>query len=161
MLIIFGEAHFKAESVKSITDEIIKRKPKFVLHELIYNGIFTPSEAKRALAHCSGKGICDKDTNSDLFELAVKCDFTLVGCDLSIRDLEKYKNPIDGFRDREEKMVKVMKAYADMNAVAVVGDAHLRTTSGPVGFESLIQKAIKDGALNAIVIRAPKKFREF
>ena len=163
-IMIFGEAHFEPESVKSIDEAIRRLKPTVIVHELLDDRIFTVDEAKKALAN-AGKpnSPCDPQTNIDVFQLGVDLNAKLFGCDLSQRQKAELKSqPLSKqFAEREKRMLEVIFGIEDKsNMVVVVGDIHLRKTYPRNMGPSAITEAIQNGLLKAVVIRAADMFRE-
>lgn len=130
-MVIFGESHFDALSRNFIEQEIIKRKPAVIVHELLYDSCIPKKDIPIYLNSCSVGGICDPLLNKDIFQLGLAVGADLIGCDLAQSEFLKIKNePLSvQFKVRELHMLKTIKSVLkkEKNICVVVGDIHLRT----------------------------------
>lgn len=164
---IYGENHFKKESVEFIRNEIIKHKPEVLIHELVFDANLSVTDVIEELKNCNGKGYCDRRFNKDIFELCAELRIPLLGCDLSEKELESLKGSRPEevrkrFKLREERMVKMFLKYQGDRVICVVGDTHLRQgVSTVLGLPSPIVRAVEDKRLVATIIRTRAEYREF
>lgn len=166
---IYGEAHFQQASVKFIRDEIIRLKPRVLIHELVGDHAIAANDVDQHLRDCVIGGICDPETNRDIFEIASELKIPLIGCDLSVDELGSIKRLSleKQLALREKRMLEIIRisSYAAgpkaSNVVAVVGDIHLREKKNPeLGYPSVIYSAVRAGTLKAEIIRCDKQWRE-
>lgn len=139
-LYFFGEDHSKLKEIAKIDAKIVKLKPDYLLHELLYADMALTKEViEQRLLHCKEGGLCDPRLNKDIYELGLANNIKLVGIDLDVNGLTHL--PLaEQFKRRERHMVKMIEKYRLKGTVCVVvGDAHLRTErSIELGEPSLI-----------------------
>lgn len=148
-MVIFGESHFDALSRNFIEQEIIKRKPAVIVHELLYDSYIKKQDIQLHLDSCSIGGVCDPLLNKDIFQLGLAVGADLIGCDLSQLEFLKIKNkPLNvQFKVRELHMLKTIKHVLkrEKNICVVVGDIHLRTfRCKALGAKSCLSNAFND-----------------
>ena len=161
---IFGEAHFEQASVSAIEKAIRELKPKYIVHELLDDHVLSPDQVEVAFRNAGkSNSPCDPETNIDLFRLALDLNAWLVGCDLSDKEKRDLKSQplFKQFAKREIRMLEVIHEYADKrDAVAVVGDIHLRRTYNRTMGPSPIYTSWEKDRLQVEIIRAPEQFQE-
>lgn len=134
-MIIYGEYHYQKESRDFIKNEILKIKPKIIVHELLFDYNIKKDDIQKHLDNSYIGGVCDPTLNQDIFEIALSTNSDLIGCDLSEKELLAIKDlPLSiQFQLREKKMLNtinnVLKQSKDI--CIVVGDIHLRSFSCP------------------------------
>lgn len=148
-MIIYGEAHYQQKSREFIEKEILRIKPDIIIHELLFNYSINKNEVQTYLSHSGIGSICDTRFNKDIFELALKINSDLIGCDLSEEELINIKNePLSvQFKLREAQMLKTICKVAlyNLNVCVVVGDIHLRTFDClELGDKSFLAENLKD-----------------
>lgn len=81
-LYFFGEDHSKLKEIAKIDAKIVRLKPDYLLHELLYADLALTKEViEQRLHHCKEGGICDPRLNKDIYELGLTHDIKLVGID--------------------------------------------------------------------------------
>lgn len=148
-MIIYGEAHYKQQSRDFISKEILRIRPDIILHELLFNYSIEKDKIKHYLFHSGVGHVCDDRFNKDIFELALRVNSELIGCDLSEEELINIKKePLSiQFKLREAQMLKMIKEIAsyNLNVCVIVGDLHLRTFDClELGAKSCLPEALKD-----------------
>lgn len=148
-MIIYGEAHYQQHSREFIEKQILRIKPDIIIHELLFNYSINKHAIQSYLSHSGIGAVCDTRFNKDIFELALKINADLIGCDLSEKELVDIQNePLSiQFKLREAQMLKIIKEVAlyNLNVCVVVGDIHLRTFDClELGNKSCLTEELKD-----------------
>ena len=106
--IIFGEAHFHSDEVLGIRKKIVELKPDIIIHELWWD------DKKFYTQNIPGVKVLPLETLNmkKIKNLEIKDQFVL-----------REKNMIDN-------LTKYYKLYHDKEVAIVIGDTHLRNTTG-------------------------------
>lgn len=156
-LYILGEAHYNAQSRDRIEAFIRQHRPKFLLHELLYQDVaLDRATIKKRLDDCRKGELCDPQLNRDIYQLGFDIGVGLVGIDL---DNPPKTTIAEQFEAREQNMVRLIEQYRHKgDVVVVVGDIHLRSKANNTVRESPLYLNYRQVA--DVYDRAGKTLRE-
>lgn len=152
---IFGEIHNNISSVEYIKNQIIRIKPEYILHELLYEDTCLDKETIQSRLDNNGiNELCDPRINKDIYEIGLRLNCKLIGIakEVNANSIQKQ------FKLREQHMIYIIKQYVSEYIMVVLGDTHLRSNNTILGSNYLYQYL---ASLNNIIVkRVPKKLRE-
>ena len=160
-IVAYGEMHDVSSSVEVINKALLKSKPVWLLHELLYDDVaLDKNTIRKRLSASRVGGVCDPDLNKDIYQFGYDNDIKLVGIDTAKWD---DNTPLGvTMIMREEAMVENIKSWLEKilndRVAIVVGDTHLRAKSSDSLSISPLTEYLK--SLGAVIVRADKSIRE-